>query len=270
MQIAFWSNLHGQGATTATTVATACIAAQTTAQKTLIAHNHIEKNALEGYLLRKQEKAAIKMLDFSNQGLDALIRLYRNGRLKSAMIPDYTFSLMKNHALDILFGSEKKDGLAEDTQHILLNIFDRAREAYDVIMLDLHSGLDGTNSRVLLETSDIVVFCLCQNHILLENFHKVLEENPVLKRKRSAYILSRYDETSALTRRNIARRYHIDSDALFAIPYQTGFMDACNSGRVFDYISFGLSSKRSDRFIQELSRLTQFVMEGCQVQACPS
>lgn len=57
--------------------------------------------------MRKREQAAIRMLDYSNCGVDALVRLYKNGRLRAEMIPDYTWSLMKDHGLDLLFGSEK-------------------------------------------------------------------------------------------------------------------------------------------------------------------
>ena len=43
MQVAFWSNMHGQGATSAATAAVASVIAQKTALRTLIAHNQIEK-----------------------------------------------------------------------------------------------------------------------------------------------------------------------------------------------------------------------------------
>lgn len=269
MQIAFWSNMHGQGATTSNAVAVACTIAQISACKTLIAHNHVEKSAMEGYLLMKREKDAIRMLDYSNQGLDALMRLFRNGRLKPAMVPDYTYSLLKNHSLDLLFGSEKKDSLSSDSQDILLSIFEYAKEAYDIILLDLHSGLCDTTSRRLLETSDIVVFCLTQNRIVLDDFSAFSEEHPSILKKRTAVILSRHEEESSLSKRIIARSYHLREEALFTVPRCTGFMDACNGGRVFDYIAYGLQSRKgqADPFFREYARLSQYILEGCVLKA---
>lgn len=43
MQVSFWSNMHGQGATSTTTAAAASVIAQNTALKTLIAHNQTEE-----------------------------------------------------------------------------------------------------------------------------------------------------------------------------------------------------------------------------------
>ena len=267
MQIAFWSNLHGQGATTANTVTASCIIAQKTSYKTLVAQNHIEKNAMEHYFLKKRDQAAIKMLDYTNQGVDALVRLYKNGRLKPEMVPDYTYSLMKNHGLDLLFASGKKENLSSDTEGVLFNIFQCAKEAYDLVILDLHSGLNETNSRILLETSDIVVLCLSQNRSLLDDFKRTMEENPQLKGKRSAYLISRFEENSSLTPGNLSRELGIDTKSLFTIPYHVGFLDACNNGKVIDFISYCLQSKKGADydFINAFSGLIDYIMKGCTI-----
>ena len=65
MQISFWSNMHGQGATSATTAAVASAIAQKTPLKTLIAHNQMERITIEGYLFKRQTGHSIHNL--SNQ-----------------------------------------------------------------------------------------------------------------------------------------------------------------------------------------------------------
>lgn len=266
MQIAFWSNMHGQAATTANAVAASCIISQKTSYKTLVAQNHVELNALERYLLREREQAAIRMLDFTNQGVDALVRLYKNGRLRPEMIPDYTWSLMKNHGLDLLFGSEKRENLYAENQDLLLSIFQYARESYDLIILDLHSGLHETNSRRFLEASDVIVYCLCQNRSLLDDFRRTLDENPALKEKRSAYVISRYESSASLTVGNLSREYGLDSKLVFPIPYHVGFMDACNNGRVFDFMAYCLQARKGadHAYAQSFSALIDYVMKGCE------
>jgi len=265
LQIAFWSNMHGQAAVTANAAAVSCIIAQKTSYRVLVAHNHIELNALEHYLLRKREQATIRMLDYTNCGVDALVRLYKNGRLRPEMIPDYTWSLMKDHGLDLLFGSEKKENLRTDSQNLLMNIFQCAKESYDLVILDLHSGLESANSRELLETSDIIVYCLSQNRSLLEDFRRTMDENPFLKEKRSAYVISRYEPSSSLTLGNLSREYGIDVKSVFAIPYHAGFMDACNSGRVFDFMAYCLQARKGADYAiaQAFSGLIDYMMKGC-------
>lgn len=265
MQIAFWSNLHGQGATTANAAAFACVISQKTSYRVLIAQNHSGLNALERYLMRKREQAAARMLDYTNSGMDALVRLYKNGRLRPEKIPDYTWSLMKNHGLDLLFGSEKSETLREESQELILNIFKCAREAYDLVILDLHSGLEGTNTKALLETSDIVVYCISQNRALLDSLRRITGENPLLAEKRSAYIISRYEPSSSLTMRNLAREYGLEINSVFAIPYHAGFMDACNSGRVFEFMACCLQAKKGEdrEFARSLLDLADHVMKGC-------
>lgn len=270
MQIAFWSNMHGQAATTANAVATACFMSMKTSYRILVTHNHVEMNALEHYLLRKREQAAIRMLDYTNQGLDALIRLYKNGRLRPEMIPDYTWSLMKNHGLDLLFGSVKRESLYAENQDLLLNIFMCAKACYDLIILDLHSGLEGTNSRKLLENSDIIVCCLSQNRALLDDFRRTMEEYTVLQGKRVAYVISRFEPESSLTLGNIAREYDLDAKSLFPVPYHVGFMDACNNGRVFDFMAYCLQARKGPdhAFARAFAGIVDHVMRGC--EKCPS
>jgi len=261
--------MHGQGAATANAAACACILSQKTAYKVLVAQNHVRLNALERCLMRKREQAAVRMLDYTNSGMDALVRLYRNGRLRPEMIPDYTWSLMKNHGLDILFASEKTENLRAESQDMLLSIFQCAKDVYDVIILDLHSGLDGTNSKKLLETSDIIVFCLSQNRILLENFAEIMDRNPELKQKRSLYVISRYEPSSSLTLRNISREYGLAKDSLLAVPYHPGFMDACNNGRVFEFMAYCLQARKGPdhEFARVFLELYEHIMKGCAV--CP-
>ena len=265
MLIAFWSNMHGQAAVTANAAAVSCIIAQKKSYRVLLAHNHIKLNSLEHYLLRKREQAAIRMLDYSNCGVDALVRLYKNGRLRAEMIPDYTWSLMKDHGLDLLFGSEKRENLRSDSQNLLLDIFQCARESYDLVILDLHSGLEGANSRKLLETSDIIVCCLSQNRSLLEDFCRTMDENPLLKAKRAAFVISRYEPSSSLTLGNLAREYGLDKRSVFAIPYHVEFVDACNNGRVFDFMAYCLQARKGadHAFAQAYSGLIDYMMKGC-------
>lgn len=264
MQVSVWSNMHGQAATSATTAALASALAQKTALKVLVAHNHIERSALEGYLFRQPAEVEKTIQNLSNQGLDALIRLYKNGRLKPDMVADYTNSLLKNHRLDILSGTAKKEKTTASDLDVIINIINCAKEFYDLAVIDTHSGLNENNSLRILESSDIIVFCINQNMFLLEDLSKFQRKYPFLKQKRSAYVVSRYEKSGLISCGNIARKYGIDKASIFRFPNSVNFMEALNTGRVFEYIAFNQNAKACEErvLIESLNRLCDFIVEG--------
>ena len=265
MQISFWSNMRGQGATSANAAAVASIVAQKTALKTIVAHNHFEHSALESYFFRHSDRFGRDVPGLANQGVDALVRLMRNGRLKPEMVADYTWSLLKDHRLDILPGTAKKERWGAQDEGVLMSILECAKKTYDLVIMDVHSGLSGSGSRRLLESSDVLVFCLNQNRFLLDDFAEVMKNNPFFREKRCVYVISRYLKHAALTPGNLARRYKLDKAALFEIPDNSRFLDALNSGRVFDFIAYYRNARTGEEkeFIDSLNRLCDVVVEGC-------
>lgn len=265
MQIALWSNMHGQAATSATTAALASMIAQKTAYKILVAHNHYERSALEGYFFKQSGRLDQTLPGLNNQGMDALIRLVRNGRLRPEIITDYTYSLLKNHRLDILVGTTKRERPGEEDKELLLSIFDCARRFYDVVLLDVHSGLTEDCSRSILESSDIIVFCINQNRFLLDDFQSLIASNPLIKEKRCAYVLTRYERQASATKGNLARSYRINANTLFVLPNNVRFADALNQGKAFDFVAYYQNAKRGEErdFVDSLGRLCDFVLEGC-------
>lgn len=264
MLISFWSNMHGQAGVSAAAAAFASFIAQKTAYKSLVAHNHFEKNALEGYFLKQANNADQTFSGLSNQGVDALVRLIRNGRLKAEMVPDYTYSLLKNNRLDILLGASKKERNEKEDEETFISILKCAKEFYDLVILDLHSGMSENSSRSILEGSDIIIFCINQNRFLLSDFVSILEKNPFLTKKRSAYVINRYEKQSSLTSSNISRRFAINSKSIFEIPNSVKLSDALNNGRIFDYIAYCQNAKEGEEkdLIISLGKLCDYVIEG--------
>lgn len=264
MQVSFWSNMHGQGATSATTAAVASAIAQKTPLKTLIGHNQIERSAIEGYLFKEtNQKHSIHNL--SNQGVDALLRLMKNGRLKPEMIADYTYSILKNHRMDLLLGTEKKLKMTQEDQELFLSILSCAKDFYDLIILDVHSGLKENNSLSILKSSDIIVICINQNNFLLEDLTTIFNEYEFFKQKQIAFVLARYEKHSNMTGANLARKHSVSRNSIFEIPNSSQLLDALNSGRVYEYVAYNQNSKRGEakELINSLNRLCEYIVEGC-------
>jgi len=264
MQVSFWSNMHGQGATSTTTAAVASVIAQNTALKTLIAHNQTERSAIEGYLFKKP-KQDVGFRNLNNQGIDALLRLVKNGRLKSEMIADYTYSVLKNHRMDLLLGSEKKQKMPREDQELFLSILGLAKDFYDLIILDVHSGIKENNSLNILKSSDIIVFCINQNSLLLDDLASIFNEYEFLRQKQAAFVLARYEKHSGITGTSLSRRFGIKRNYVFEIPSSSHLVDALNTGRVYEFVAFHRNTKRGEgkEVFSALNRLCEYIVEGC-------
>lgn len=269
MQISLWSNMHGQAAVSATTAALACTIAQNTAFKTLVAQNHLERSALETYLFRGSTRSDRTVKSVTNYGIDALLRLIRNGRLTPDMVPDYAYSILKNHRLDIMPGSLKKDKRSPGDYELMFRIVECARQFYDIVLIDVHSGLEHNNCMDILKSSDIIVFCINQNVFLLNDLMKSIQKYDFLQNAKSAFVISRYEKGSGLSALNLTRRFKLLKNSVFYVPNSADFADALNSGRVFEYIAFNQNSKKYEEkmITQSFNRLCDYLVEGCRVNA---
>ena len=267
MQISVWSNMHGQAAVSATTAALASTIAQKTSFKTLVAHNHLERSALENYLFGGFARSDKSVKSISNQGIDALLRLMRNGRLTPDMVSDYTYSILKDHRMDIMLGTSKKDRITPEDYELILRIIECAKQFYDIVLIDVHSGLEHNNCIDILKASDIIVFCINQNVFLLNDLMQFFEEYEFLKDTKSAYVISRYEKSAGLTSLNLSRRYKLATESVFHVPNSSNFSDALNSGRIFEYIAFNQNTKENEEKVitHSFNKLCNYLVEGCRI-----
>ncbi len=258
MEVAFWSPNHGQTGTTTTTLTMASMIAVTNNYKVLLGHSHFERSTLERCLIQADRSSQEDRLTFSDNGLDALRRLAKNGRLIPEMVSDYTTSLLAANRLDLLQGI---DGFNSDLEveeiHLLRKIFASAKSVYDLVMIDVHSGMNKALTRQLLEDADVVVICLNQNMWLLEDYFGNEENLAMFAGKKVIYHLSSYHSDSKYTLKNIKRLFNID--CIIGTPYSPELMDACNNGTALDFFMRHIGSGKKDRFCPLINHLTQNV-----------
>ena len=261
MQIAFWSSHHGQSCTTSNTAAVAVAVALQSKGKTLVAHNHFQRSTLETCLMKPNDLKGIHIGGFANQGVDALIRLVRSGRLIGKMVPDYTWSLLPEHRLDLLPGTEKASISAISEEFLLKDALLAAREFYNHILIDIHSGLEEPVGNSILEASDLVMVCLNQNAALLDSYFSNEQFKTFFKGKPLVYLISRYDENVGVSAGNIVRRYGLSKKDVFTVTYSSAFMDACNRGSVYEFIARHMTDTRSPEraFMLDLKRIVDHV-----------
>ncbi len=255
MEIAFWSPYHGQTGTTTTALAIGSMVAITNNYKVLLGHSHFERSTLERCLIHQRQSNRDDIHSFNDNGLDALRRLAKNGRLIPEMVSDYTTPLFAGNRLDLLQGIAgfNSDEEAEEV-NLLRKIFISAKSSYDLVLIDVHSGMHQSLTRKLLEDADMVVICLNQNKWLLEDFFHDQGTQTMLKGKKVLYHLSSYNSNSRYTAKNIKKLFNLDE--VIVTPYSTELMDACNTGTALDFFMRHIGSAKKDRYYPLMSTMT--------------
>ena len=247
MVIAFWSPNHGQTATTTTALTYASMTAVTNNYKVLLGHTHLSRSTLERCLIPKRAGRQDDLIAFNDTGMDALRRLAKNGRLFPEKVSNYTTPLLAGNRLDLLQGLAPNQNIdTQEESSVLRRIFTGAASAYDLVIIDVHSGSDKELTQMLLQDADVVVVCLNQNIWLLEDYFDNVDNHGIFPGKKVFYHLSSYTRESKYTMKNIGRLYGIEN--LIATPYCPELMDACSCGNALEFFMRHGDCGKKDRF----------------------
>lgn len=261
MLAAFWSTHHGQTCTTTNAAAVACAYAILHRDKLLLAHTHTRRSTLEACLLDAQALRERDAGDFANHGMDALLRLSRSARLRDDSVPDYTWSLLREHQFDLLPGTTKDALTKEDTVERIGEVFACAVRSYDTVLVDVHSGTDAIASEAMLRAADLCLICLNQNRALLESSLGEGDALQGLSGRPVRYLVSRYDREVSPSTGDIARRYGLRPEHVVAVPYSAGLMKACNAGRLYEFVLRHLEDRRSpEKTLMDAFREVAFML----------
>lgn len=235
--ISFWSNGNGE------TAKTASIAAITT--YLAIQHNYkilILDTKYNDYSYQDcywQEDKTIKLINNSNgktniaSGISGLSKAILSNKTSPEIITNYTRIVFKDR-LELLTDTELDKEEYEIHKKVFKDIAKIANRYYDLVFVDIDSGLDEITKNALLEISDIVVANLSQKLRQINEFMQIKEMNMIFNDKVVIPLLGRYDKNSKYSAKNVAR-YMKEKDGVCAIPYNTLFFEACNEGKVADY-----------------------------------
>lgn len=261
MQLAFWSNVHGQTATTTSLASLAIVMALKYPLKILVTHVHAANDSLEKCFFNDYQTKRSQSIVESN-GIDTLIRLVKNHKLTVDQLPNYTTPVFKNSKLDVLIGtSNPDDKLFYENIAEILHIFKLAEKSYDLVLIDAPSGLMNPVSADLLSSVSGLVVCLNQNKYVLddyfysENFLKLRSGKPLV-------CVGRYDANLSITDKNIKRRY--GADHVIHIDHSSEIQEALNTSRLVHYFARHMDDhRRSNHYstIQSVLKSSRTLLE---------
>lgn len=254
MQIAFWSNYHGQAGTTINTITTALNLTSKYNVKGLLAHTQYIQSNMESAFFTDDN--SLKDIDV---GIDAIERAARSRCLNKENFNSYTYSL--NNRLDFMLGSSKsKYELFEKINDTVMDIFYYANKIYDFVFIDLNAGLQNEITQRVLKESDIVVVNLPQNEKVISDFFMKdnLKLDEIIKGKNKIINIGNYDDESKCSIKYIKKVYKCKSP-IFCTPYMTSLKDANNNHKLLEYFIYNKKSK--ENFFVELDKFSDYLME---------
>lgn len=260
MKVVFWSPHHGQTGTSTNLACTAICAALNHQYKVLIAHPQTENRVLESILMPAyKHHPTTRTLE--NHGLDAIIRLSKSDKLAQEHFSNYTYPLLKESRLDLLVGTENPDkhALEEIASETLVEIFNKASHCYDLVMLDLHSGLTQETTRQLLAGADLIVVSLNQNTLTHEAYLEMKKE--LDPRIPLVVSLGMYQKTLRHTAKNLSKKY--GHKVVTTMPYYEALVDASNQGNLIALMAkLALGKKAWDKhpFLKPVKNQVDVIM----------
>jgi len=265
MQIAFWSNYHGQAGVTSNTIATAIYIAMNYELKVLLTHTQYTMSNMESAF----ENGINDSIIFDDIGIDAIQRLSKSRKLNSNEFDSYTKTLIDNR-LDILIGSSKskKEIFEDNISNNISDILHYATKQYDLVMVDVNSGIKDQITAKVLEQSDIIIINLSQNEKVIGDYFNMVE-NKALTDKKKIIVLGRYDFNSKCSCKYVKKTYKCKED-IYCVPYSSEFMDSNNNHNV---LKFFLSNRKvksnSDNysFFKQIEMLSNNILENINVDA---
>ena len=166
-------------------------------------------------------------------GITGLSKAILSNKTSPEIITNYTRIVFKDR-LELLTETDSNPQDYEVHKGIFKDIAKIASKYYDLVFVDIDSGLGSYEISSLLDASDLIIPTLSQKLRQINDYIKEKEMNPVLDGKALMPLLGRYDKNSKYTAKNVAR-YMREKNKICAIPYNTLFFEACNEGTVDDF-----------------------------------
>ena len=263
--IGFWS---GSKKETGQTVSIAAIATQMAVEhnyRILLIDATFADDTLERGFWKKEKKASFATqinkgkMDIAS-GAEGLVSAVASNKATPEIITNFTRVVLKNR-LDVVCGL-KTEVYAEFRKSLMLykDLIKSANKFYDIVFIDLPKTMSDEITKVLLETSDIIVYTFTKNlrqaDEYLENMSKFAE---VLKYEKVIPLLSNADEDSVYNTKNYTR-YIGEKKEICSVPYNSSFVKNISEAGI---ASFFLNFKKSDKLLDKNAELIKAVENMC-------
>ena len=264
--VSFWSNGTGETGKSSSIAALGTYLGVNHNYKTLIIDTKFNDYFYHDCYWR--EDKTIKRISSSNaktdigHGIGGLSKAILSNKTSPEIVTNYTKIVFNDGRLEILMDTEIQREEYDTYKTIFKEIARIANRYYDLVLVDIDSALDNNIKDSILEASNLIVACLPQKLRDINEFIELREQKEVLKTKPILPLLGKYDKESKYNTKNVAR-YIRDKRGVYAVPYNTLFMEACNEAQVAEFfIKFRKINEKDKNaiFISNIRELSEEII----------
>ena len=173
----------------------------------------------------------IKNRSVLESGVSGLVKAITSNKISPEIITNYTQTIFKDR-LELLTSNEMLEEDYERQKKYIKNIIKIANKYYDLVFVDLEGDIEDDYIKEILQESDLTVTTTSQRIKFLEDFFK--KKNKIGDKKNTLVLIGKYDRYSKYNLKNIKREGKMQE--IYGVPYNTLFFEACNDGKVADFI----------------------------------
>lgn len=262
--IVFWSDKKKETAQTLSMIALASYMSVENNSRILIVDTNLNDKTIQNAYFGVQENATRKAVQQLNAGkmdlgagMEGLSKLIASGKVSPDLIADHSKVIFKGR-LEVMLSYHSN--VEDDIQRVKKaypELIKTANQSYDYVFVDLQKGLGNPFVEEILSMAHVVVYNITQRQIDLENYQKLVHENPILNKGKVLPLLGRYDRYSKYTKKNISRALG-EKKEIPAVSYNTLFFESANDGGIGGFFlkfrkSLMSSSDRNIVFIDEVA-----------------
>lgn len=235
--ITFWNNSkYGNIGQTSSIIATATLMAIEHNYKILMITTKKDDTDFEK-AYGVTESAAVKIFKLKeskfNSGIEGIVKLASSGKLTPELIGNFTKIVLKNR-LEVVSGKIENEETDENEKfdfNMYPEVIKIANKYYDMVFVDLDSGLENELTRKILKLSSIIVWNVEQKYELIDKIPEEQANEELLSGKNVMYLINKYERKSKYNIKNIIRNSKMKKN-IYTVPYDLMFFDMLQSGTV--------------------------------------
>lgn len=261
MNIAFWSSVSGKSATSGNMIAVGTMAALIYSLKTIfVQYDYFSKPIEEIFEGKKSDNIIRDEISYYKcEGIDELLNRLKLKKASEQVVFNNIKNIRNTNIYYLPSSRKVRNGLDEESTEYLSRSLPKILNKVGDI--NLYDNLNGNKrlSRRTLKESDVIVINLCQG---INDIDMILNDEAL--RKKAVFLVGKYDDESKENINIIRKKYCIDKEEIGVIPYNIHFHDAIIEGKVVEFISKSMYSKRSDAnfdFINQLYKSTNLILQ---------
>lgn len=181
-------------------------------------------------------------------GAEGLVSAVASNKATPEIITNFTRVVFKNR-LDVVCGLKTKI-FADFRKSLMLykDLIKTADKYYDLVFIDLPKTMDDDITKILLETTNIIIYNFTKNLKQADEYIEMMQKFPdILKKEKVIPLLSNSDEETVYNVKNYTR-YIGEKKEISTIPYNAAFVkNISEAGIAQFFITSRLASKLNDK-----------------------